>query len=147
MTYFLHPREVSSAGHPKHQGFTHHCKAMFPTQCTSLISKETLSDDSLSQASQWLHECETDHAVCNPEIAFGTRRPKILPTRLLDVGTESSPTTKLINSNEVSAGVDYFTLSHCWGGKVPIKLTSDCLDEFQTAIPFPSLPRTFQEAI
>jgi hypothetical protein len=120
---------------------------MFPTQCTSLISKETLSDDSLSQASQWLHECETDHAICNPEIAFGTRRPKILPTRLLDVGTESSPTTKLINSNEGPAGVAYFTLSHCWGGKVAIKLTSDCLDEFQTAIPFPTLPRTFQEAI
>lgn len=120
---------------------------MFPTQCTSLISKETLSDDSLSQASQWLHECETDHAVWNPEIAFGTRRPKILPTRLLDVGTESSPTTKLINLNEGPAGADYFTLSHCWGGKVPIKLTSDCLYEFQTAIPFPSLPRTFQEAI
>jgi hypothetical protein len=30
---------------------------------------------------------------------------------------------------------------------VPIKLTHDCLDGFQTAIPFPTLPRTFQEAI
>jgi hypothetical protein len=70
-----------------------------------------------------------------------------LPTRLLDVGTESSPTTKVINSNEGPAGADYFMLSHCWGGKVPVKLTSDCLDEFQTAIPFPTLPRTFQEAI
>ncbi|KAH8744477.1 heterokaryon incompatibility protein-domain-containing protein [Hyaloscypha finlandica] len=121
--------------------------AMFPTQCTSLISQETLSDNSLSQASQWLHECETDHAVCNPEIAFSTRRSKILPTRLLDVGTESSPTTKIINSNEFPAGVEYFTLSHFWGGKLPIKLTSDSLDEFQTAIQFPTLPRTFQEAI
>jgi hypothetical protein len=147
VSYYLHLWEVSFAVPSLTLAFTHRLKVIFPTRCKPLTSPETFSDDSLSQAIQWLHECEMYHAVCNQEAIHSSCRPKILPTRLLDVGTLASPDTKLVNSNEFIGGVEYFTLSHCWGGKLPIKLTRSCLGELQSGIEFATLPRTFQEAI
>lgn len=39
------------------------------------------------------------------------------------------------------------TLSHCWGGAVPLTLTSATFTKFLADIPYIDLPRTFQEAI
>ena len=39
------------------------------------------------------------------------------------------------------------TLSHCWGGTVPLTLTSATFAKFIVDIPYFDLPRTFQEAI
>lgn len=39
------------------------------------------------------------------------------------------------------------TLSHCWGTRVPLTLTSISLDKFFHEIPFVEMPKTFQDAV
>ena len=39
------------------------------------------------------------------------------------------------------------TLSHCWGGQVPLRLMRENLPAFQEGIEYSKLPRTFQDAV
>lgn len=40
----------------------------------------------------------------------------------------------------------YVALSHCWGGDLPVKLTTANYESFQRGLPWGSLPNTFQDA-
>jgi hypothetical protein len=51
---------------------------------------------------------------------------------------------------EIESGKDvppYMTLSHCWGGSTPLKLTQDSLESHKKGILFHMLSKTFREAI
>lgn len=74
------------------------------------------------------------------------RRSNTFPTRLVHVGTEFRE-PYLHEVSHCEPVPEYFTLSHCWGGKSPVTLISAHVEEFKSSIPFHSLSRTFQEAI
>lgn len=72
-----------------------------------------------------------------------------LPTRLVKISNASpNPKTSLILGDELAPETcRYATLSHCWGGSLPIKLLRGNLTTFQSNIPWDSLPATFQDTV
>jgi hypothetical protein len=94
---------------------------------------------------RWVQHCAKTHTKCNR-----TAHEKLLPTRILDVGTADDPHLKLHISNKASSSSQYVTLSHCWGswGSIEIKkLTTANLLSLTMGIDILELPKTFQDAI
>lgn len=102
----------------------------------------------------WLESCDNDesHRECRLAIQI---KP---PTRLIEVGTEASPTLRLIETAEISLGaVKYIALSHPWGNTKTYTpyctLREDTsgagrdVTHFKQAIPEEELPETFKDAI
>jgi hypothetical protein len=85
----------------------------------------------------WLERCLQHHSCGN-----GEGNP--LPTRIVDVG-RSNDDIRLVISGNLQAR--YVCLSHCWGDHQPLRLTKSTYNQFQKAIPWDELPKTFQEAI
>lgn len=69
--------------------------------------------------------------------------------RLISVGTKKDfSDVKLVpRPKEGWGSSNYATLSHCWGGHVPARLTTENQLDFQQQIPYLELPLTFQHAI
>ena len=72
---------------------------------------------------------------------------RVLPTRLIDVGTWNDPEVRLVEGSYLPKDTQYSALSHCWGAKGPMKLTKATLSQFGSGIRISDLPRTFQDAI
>lgn len=96
------------------------------------------ADESKLRISDWLHTCTVSH-TCGDSAAS-----TFLPKRVLEI--ENHHKVRLRLTNEYEEGV-YLCLSHCWGGVVPLRLTSSTINPFREAIQWPDLPRTVQEAI
>ncbi|KAI0142501.1 HET-domain-containing protein [Hypoxylon sp. NC0597] len=94
----------------------------------------------------WLFNCDQDHECKRPPSLIGKSR---MPTRLLDVGTGTRPTIRLVNTSGL-LDCAYTALSHCWG-EVPENLqfftTRDNIRSHEEGIDFNRLPKTFQDAI
>lgn len=90
----------------------------------------------------WLDECIHNHPRCISSLSQ-------LPTRVLDLGQDPSPTgdIKLYESlNNHTAS--YVCLSHCWGPDgCSFKTTSGNLRSRKDNITFTDLPKTFQDAV
>ncbi|KAF2083428.1 HET-domain-containing protein, partial [Saccharata proteae CBS 121410] len=77
------------------------------------------------------------------------------PSRLLDVGNvqadndpkDISGDVRLCKGTDCIPRASYFTLSHCWGRVVPLRLLSNNIDDFQKRIKLNFLPKTFQDAV
>jgi hypothetical protein len=69
----------------------------------------------------------------------------LLPTRVLDIGTVTSPKIVLIVPANVRA--DYVCLSYCWGGARFYKTTTDNIQKNQGGISPSDLPPAFNQAI
>jgi len=91
-------------------------------------------------AKGWLTDCRKNHQNC-PDTAV----PPALPSRVLDVGSISSPTCRLVQTEGVPG--HYAALSHCWGGPISPLLDKNTLEPFQREIPLTSLPANFYDAI
>jgi hypothetical protein len=102
----------------------------------------TGSETSLNFAKFWLIECKS-HSACQRD-NLGDNTSFAVPTRLLHVGSVTSPTLRLC---KVKNGTSYASLSHCWGAHVPVKLLNSNLASFQDQIEFSELPKTFRDAI
>ncbi|KAK3986006.1 pantothenate transporter [Cladorrhinum sp. PSN332] len=96
---------------------------------------------------QWSKICLKTHERCSqtqPNSSF-------LPRRLIDVGTASSPTLRLVTTSGFPPESDrrYLALSHCWGTSMPplARTITNSFDDHSTSISFSSLPLTFQEFI
>jgi hypothetical protein len=72
-----------------------------------------------------------------------------LPIRLLDVEDSSRDNIRLVSTDgrKISAPVNYFALSHCWGDAVNKKLTKQNIGQMMNAIPIESLSQNFRDAI
>ncbi|KAK3386429.1 heterokaryon incompatibility protein-domain-containing protein [Podospora didyma] len=81
--------------------------------------------------------CAT-HASCAQE---GLLR---LPTRLLHLDS-SAGTVSLVETKQGEA-MPYVALSHCWGGDLPVKLTTANYELLRRGLPWGCLPNTFQDA-
>ena len=65
---------------------------------------------------------------------------------MLELGISSDgPTVKVIETQPFQH-VEYMTLSHCWGGSIPLRLLTANLEASKTSILLSSLPKTFQDA-
>ena len=70
------------------------------------------------------------------------------PTRLLEIGQPSRDKIRLLlNPDREGSRVQYATLSHCWGDRHVLKLTSKSLMYLQEGIAVSELGQTFQDAI
>lgn len=88
-------------------------------------------------ASSWLSECLTSHTLC------GEANPKILASRLIDVG--DSNYEPFLNINPPDSG-KYVSLTYCWGGS-DFKTTSANLKHHSRQISYRTMPKTYQDAI
>lgn len=103
----------------------------------------TSSEASLQFALSCLRTCIEEHAACGDD----AERP--LPTRVLSVESEESPTLFLHESRGQHAR--YACLSHCWG--IPTKespllqMNTGTIESFRHHIPWADLPKTFQDTV
>ncbi len=100
----------------------------------------TVSDEAINAALTWMKSCENSHGQCHTPFSF-------LPTRLLDVGSESDSRLRLVLGKDVPRRSRYLTLSHCWGGHMPERLSTINLATFGKEINFDTLSKTFQDAV
>jgi hypothetical protein len=106
-----------------------------------IVENNTSSPSTLALARRWLNECLSDHPKCR------TSAKAFIPTYLVDVGQEMSPTPRLCRGEDLPAGSKYMTLSHCWGQEQTARLLEDRLEHMLKGIGFNSLSKTFQDAI
>lgn len=100
-----------------------------------------------SLASTWIRKCDKAHQRCR---AYHTNtEPKIIPTRLIDVGTDShgQPPRLFIPQRHLRS-LKYVALSYAWGSAGNnIKTTSSNLGAMTQCLPWSQLPKTIQDAI
>ncbi|KAJ9633912.1 hypothetical protein H2199_009203 [Coniosporium tulheliwenetii] len=103
-------------------------------------ARGSMAQTFFSIAKEWLHQCTSTHDACKRAVA------PALPTRVLDVGPDDgSAEPYLFISNGATA--DYVALSHCWGGDIPAKTTSQTFSARCRSTPLALLPKTFQHAV
>ena len=90
----------------------------------------------------WLDKCVKEHQKCGSSVT------SILPTRILDLGLDSSSkiTRRELNSTQITQ-CRYICLSYCWGNPDFIMTTKDTLEAHKNGIELQYLPRTFRDAI
>jgi hypothetical protein len=110
------------------------------------LSGYTGSQQAMRTIYKWLEQCVKSHKIMCPQLVTPDGPPK-LPHRVLDVTISDENSVRLV---ETQGKVGYWAcLSHCWGEKQPLKTTRDpdTLSQHQIAIPWDTLPKTFQDAI
>ncbi|KAG0649287.1 hypothetical protein D0Z07_4326 [Hyphodiscus hymeniophilus] len=109
----------------------------------SLVARESDSGSQTSMefARNWLQDCELNHPQCQRHDA----RTCPTPNRLIYLGSATTLHTKLFE--HAPDGTRYATLSHCWGGTVPIRLLKSNLEDFQRHIPLLEFQKTFRDAL
>lgn len=106
------------------------------------IEGNTSSESNETIARGWFQRCRNDHPHCTPADYSGRK----LPRRLLEVGNPTNGLAVKVIETQPPQDIEYMTLSHCWGGTLPMCLLTANLETFKTGIPFSSLPKTFQDA-
>jgi hypothetical protein len=100
------------------------------------------SDEHFRILRYWLHNCDETHQTlkCHLQTTF-------LPTRLIDVGLDSSEAIRLYETQPTDA-FKYLALSHSWGKKLPYFQTfRRDLENFKKRIEITDLPPTFRDAV
>ena len=105
------------------------------------IGRSTFGACSLWQAKSWLDQCTQYHSICR------TATARFLPTRLIDIGPSKKIEPRLRLRSEIPAGANYFTLSHCWGNRVPLRLLQRNFAGMRKFIRSGILPKTFQDCL
>ncbi|PQE24455.1 heterokaryon incompatibility protein [Rutstroemia sp. NJR-2017a BBW] len=96
------------------------------------------SEENFGIAREWIQNCIETHTHCSPV------EDKILPTRLVDVGSEGND-PRLVQTSGLKG--KYLALSHCWGGSISNCLTSAAMQAFQEKIPSSESPSNFRDAV
>ncbi|KAF2106664.1 heterokaryon incompatibility protein-domain-containing protein [Lophiotrema nucula] len=102
----------------------------------------------------WIESCTNEHEHCR------SLPPMQLPSRLIDIGEESTQTPRLIVADDIKRleetegrQIQYIALSYCWGAKKDIdqvpffSTTSKTLDTHIKALPTNRLPKTICDAM
>lgn len=94
----------------------------------------------VEQARKWLNESEIE---LQSSLTF--EEPSFRPSRLVDLGEYLEPQgpVRLIAGKE-SKG-PYISLSHCWGKRATIRLTTINKAKFKNRIPWAKIPKLFQD--
>lgn len=99
-----------------------------------------LSDEAFSIA-RYRSCFENDHNCLHADTTWH-------PTRLVNIVCHGqSPTLRLVTPSKLLVCPPYVALSHCWGTRPMLKLTSTSLSDMKKNINYTELSKTFQEAI
>ena len=113
----------------------------------AIAQAQTCSPDHADLARTWIRTCLSEHgSTCDRR-----SNKRFLPTRLLEVnGSEGDLSVRLYLPSvaDLQRGLDYCTLSHCWGDANHVLcLTAESLPTFKTAIPTAKIPATYADAL
>ncbi|KUJ24391.1 HET-domain-containing protein, partial [Mollisia scopiformis] len=104
----------------------------------------TRSQQSWTCVHKWLETCIQSHKSCSSQPSVASWKP----TRLLDLGPMGAKLLpRLIEHEEIPAGVVYATLSHCWGSAKVFKLQKGSISTAKNQVSFRHLSKTFQDAV
>lgn len=96
----------------------------------------------------WMKSCREQHQYHDD--CGSSDDAKVLPTRLIDLGTSETETIKIITTNKSEIGIDspYLILSYCWGkGNASAMTTIHNFEERSRGFSMASLPQTLQDAM
>jgi hypothetical protein len=108
-----------------------------------LLPGDTGANSSIAFLSNKYDECCTHHTLCQ----ISQSDAQFYPTRLMHVGAQKDGKVHLRDMHRYSGQDPYFTLSHCWGKKLPLTLTKETASALKAGTPVKNLPKTFQEAV
>ncbi|KAJ1331843.1 HET domain-containing protein [Microdochium nivale] len=123
--------------------------------------------------------CMKHHQECVPDVSYGAtrdavnkRRPQVesedllnwqpgsiprqdLPTRLLEIGTNTPTIVRLVDLRKASdatlntvSSAGYAALSYCWGhGGNPVQLNAASINRLQQGFPSETLPATIRDVV
>lgn len=100
------------------------------------------SKENLELAKNWLHNCKHHHPICHRQ-----KTERWLPTRLLYVGSRTTPAFHLVLSSTISNDNEYAALSHRWGRNQDHVLTLSNKAQRMESIPTSDLSATLQDAV
>lgn len=135
---------------------THICFFLSPAACDGIIlnpqtdskpqTRSHWTGDSSALWHYWLNTCVESHPTCRSiEQSLQTYSPKRLVEVLLNNNGGVSG-WKLAHSSSTGT-VPYFTLSHCWGSYLPLRLTKDNIRSLSNSSSIDDLPKTYQDAL
>ncbi|EAA26675.2 protein TOL [Neurospora crassa] len=112
-----------------------------------LASFHTASEQSWSQALEWINNCRS-HALCSAAETMDCHERR--PARLIAVGRPGETHVRVIETAGLAVSeTPFMSLSHCWGKDgVPTQLLKGNYDRFtKEGIRLTELPKTFRDAI
>ncbi|ORY11308.1 heterokaryon incompatibility protein-domain-containing protein [Clohesyomyces aquaticus] len=89
------------------------------------------------------NRCLKQHAACHRNKSAN----EFFPTRAIDVGSVTDPLVRLCERKDITPGMRYASLSHCWGKTLLITLSKATASVLKRGIAVVTLPKTFQDAI
>ncbi|KAK3377496.1 heterokaryon incompatibility protein-domain-containing protein [Podospora didyma] len=107
----------------------------------SLPMSDGSSETDFAFVSCCLDDCLSNHVSCH------ANQNPYLPSRVLDLGPFDRSHTPYLLETSGEMRARYATLSHCWGGNVSLTTTTSNLPAHKHAVPMPSMPPTFQNAV
>ncbi|EKG16810.1 Heterokaryon incompatibility [Macrophomina phaseolina MS6] len=110
------------------------------------LGSSTSSKPTFELVTSWLRECINEHTTCNHLPALA----KQLPTRLVEVKSadiHNGINARLCYGGSLPFDAVYVTLSHCWGSKDFLTLTSSNIAAWTESLPTKQLPQTFRDAM
>jgi len=105
----------------------------------------TDSQRTMHQIREWYDGCLSKHEKCRKSFP----KKQFVPSRLIEImgSEESGLTIRLRGRGSLPPKLEYATLSHRWGAKMPYRLILDLLDSSLEDIPLSKLSRVFVDAI
>ncbi|KAF2865486.1 heterokaryon incompatibility protein-domain-containing protein [Massariosphaeria phaeospora] len=110
---------------------------------STVVGAFTGGDSCLDLLTDSLHFCLQNHLSCKRET------DDWMPTRLLDVRSHSTSgdSIRLVDTDAGLVSNDYLTLSHVWGSKPLLKLTTENEGAFRKCIEMDAIPQRYADAI
>lgn len=101
------------------------------------------SSEVFQEIDSWIKDCLENHSECPRNVET------ILPTRVLDVGTDADTPSENVRLHISSPGEcgRYTALSYCWGTCAQTRTLKDNLQTHTQSITVARLPQTIQDAI
>ncbi|KAH7310526.1 heterokaryon incompatibility protein-domain-containing protein [Stachybotrys elegans] len=113
-----------------------------PLAAEDSIQLGTSSKRALAVGTAWLRYCRSNHPNCH---RLQDTADPILPTRVIDVGNDSSATPRIFLSHGSRA--QYCALSYCWGKTPNLRTVKSNLQQHCAGLPLGKIPAIINEAI
>lgn len=109
------------------------------------LNATSLDSEVLRKVRQWRSHCLTTHPECRPS----NTRPRIYPSRLLDLRNVESTGTAQIVRTSPSFHHDYVALSYCWGAKYRrwLDYVKACQRDQDPWVEIDQMPQTLRDAV
>jgi hypothetical protein len=105
----------------------------------------TNSQRTMHQIREWYDDCLNKHVECRKSFP----KTQFVPSRLIEIlgSEESGLTIRLRERGSLPPQLEYSTLSHRWGAKMPYRLVLDLCDSSLQNIPLSKLSKVFVDSV